>query len=158
MSLSILLNQCKPLLATKLASEPVSDLPEGVPACVLFFSVCNGQERAHVQISQGQSFEQAWEQGSQTLNSWMAGQDKPALWLRVDLVNRVEAYSWADQQERMSLSKRNYFRFGLSFKADFSIAFLEQELAANAILYDGKLGEATPNAVNLAHYSRLRFG
>ncbi|MDT8467030.1 Mur ligase, partial [Alcaligenes nematophilus] len=106
MSLSILLNQCKPLLATKLASEPVSDLPEGVPACVLFFSVCNGQERAHVQISQGQSFEQAWEQGSQTLNSWMAGQDKPALWLRVDLVNRVEAYSWADQQERMSLSKR----------------------------------------------------
>ncbi|MCX5566771.1 YheC/YheD family protein [Alcaligenes phenolicus] len=158
MSLTTLLNQCKPLLAQKLASEPVSDLPEGVPACVLFFSVCNGQERAHVQIAQGPGFEQAWEQGSQALNAWMTEQDKPALWLRVDLVNRVEAYSWADQQERMSLSKRNYFRFGLSFKADFSVAFLEQELAANAILYDGKLGEATPNAVNLAHYSRLRFG
>ena len=158
MSLTVLLNQCKPLLAQKLAASPVAEIPEGVPACVLFFSACNGQERAHVQIARGDSFEQAWEQGSRDLSRRMAGQEQAAQWLRVDLVNKVEAFSWAEQQERMSLSKRNYFRFGLSFKADFSHALLEQELAANAILYDGKLGEATPNAINLAHYSRLRFG
>ena len=158
MSLTVLLNQCKPLLAHKQASVTSTDMAEGVPRCVLFFSVCNGQERAHVQIAQADSFERAWEQGSQALIASLAEQDPPAQWLRVDLVNKVEAFSWADQQQRMSMSKRNYFRFGLSLKADFSIAFLEQELAANAILYDGKLGEATPNAINLAHYSRLRFG
>ncbi len=158
MSLTVLLNQCKPLLAQQQASVRGTDRAEGVPACVLFFSVCKGQERAHVQIAQAESFELAWEQGRQALMASFAGQDKPAQCLRVDLVNKVEALSWADQQQRMSMSKRNYFRFGLSFKADFSVAFLEQELAANAILYDGKLGEATPNAINLAHYSRLRFG
>lgn len=158
MSLTVLLNQCKPLLAQKLASNSVAQALEGVPACVLFFSVCNGLDRAYVQIARGDSFEQAWDQGSQDLVLWMTEQEHAAQWLRVDLVNKVEVFSWADQQERMSLSKRNYFRFGLSFKADFSLALLEQELAANAILYDGKLGETTPNAINLAHYSRLRFG
>ena len=50
------------------------------------------------------------------------------------------------------------FRFGLSFTADFSVAMLEQELAANALLYDNKSAGAIPNVADLQHYSKQRFG
>ncbi|RYF73886.1 MAG: CapA family protein, partial [Comamonadaceae bacterium] len=44
------------------------------------------------------------------------------------------------------------------FDAGFTHALLEQELGANAILYDGRHEASTPNAANLRAYARQRFG
>ena len=153
MSLSQLLQQ---------AREPAESLvpgalPEGFPAYVLFFSVSTGRGRAHVEIARGKNFDQAWIAGAQALQKWRKSQTRDAIWLRVDAVAKIETFSWATLQQRMERTKRNYFRFGLAFDSQFQHAILEQELAANAVLYDGKIGVATPNKVNLAVYGKNRF-
>ncbi|MGG4605918.1 YheC/YheD family protein [Paenalcaligenes sp. Me131] len=157
MGITVLLDQGKSLFQRWQKIEPLTELSEGLPACVLFFSISNGQNKASVHIARGNSFDDAWKTGEEWCYAWASDQETPPVWLRIDAVASVEAYSWAEQKRRMSLTKRNYFRFGLAFDKNFSIAFLEQELAANAILYDGQIGVATPNATNLAHYSRQRF-
>lgn len=127
------------------------------PACILFFSLCDGKQRAYTHISTGKTFNQAWTSGSQFIQRYRQQHDLQICWLRVERVDHIEEMSWAGLQDKLGKTKRNYFRFGLSFDPDFTHAILEQELAANAILYDGKVGVAIPNATNLDNYAQRRF-
>lgn len=124
----------------------------------LFFSLGEPQNRARVVTARGRSFPEAWLAGAQALQKQRRKAQPEPCWLRVEVVDRVEALSWSQLKEKLARTKRNYFRFGLSFDAQFSRALLEMELNANAILYDGKIPVATPNAANLARYSEQRFG
>jgi len=152
-SLSHLLEQARP------AIEPcVSALPAPFPAFVLFFSASTGKERADVHIAKGATFNEAWLNGATTLQRLRQKNDKSYRWLRIDAVNNTEALSWEALKAKLGKTKRNYFRFGVSFDTDFHHAILEQEINANALLYQGTEGVATPNAANLAHYARYRFG
>lgn len=153
MSLSDLLDQARS------AIEPcVSTLPAPFPAYILFFSASTGKERADIHIARGATFTDAWLDGAAALQRLRQKNDKQFIWLRIDAVNKPEALRWSELKEKLSKTKRNYFRFGLSFDSDFTHAILEQEINANALLYQGTEGVATPNAVNLAHYSRYRYG
>jgi len=127
------------------------------PACILFFSLCDGKQRAYTHISTGKTFNQAWTSGSQFIQRYRQQHDLQACWLRVERVDHIEEMSWTALQDKLSKTKRNYFRFGLSFDPDFTHAMLEYELAANAILYDGKIGVATPNSTNLESFAQRRF-
>ncbi|WP_241596206.1 glycosyltransferase [Rosenbergiella epipactidis] len=127
------------------------------PACILFFSLCDGKQRAYTHISTGKTFNQAWTSGSQFIQRYRQQHDLQICWLRVERVDHIEEMSWAGLQDKLGKTKRNYFRFGLSFDPDFTHAILEQELAANAILYDGKVGVAIPNETNLNNYAQRRF-
>lgn len=132
--------------------------PSICPPWVIFFSACDGQNRAHIEQGCGETFEQAWQQGAQALQQWCKKSSTEVCWLRVDLVDKVQALRWDELEARLGKTKRNYFRFGLSLDPAFRYAMLEQEIAANALLYNGDVGVATPNANNLAHFSRRRFG
>lgn len=132
--------------------------PSICPPWVIFFSACDGQNRAHIEQGCGETFEQAWQQGAQALQQWCKKSSTEVCWLRVDLVDKVQALRWDELEARLGKTKRNYFRFGLSLDPAFRYAMLEQEIAANALLYNGDVGVATPNASNLAHFSRRRFG
>lgn len=154
MSLSHVLAQTRPTMELL----DVAPKPPICPAWVIFFSACDGQSRAHVEQGVGDTFDQAWQQGVRALQQWQQTSGAVICWLRVDLVDKVQALRWDDLQERLSKTKRNYFRFGLSLDPAFRYAMLEQEIAANALLYHGDHGVATPNATNLAHYARRRFG
>lgn len=129
-----------------------------LPGWVIFFSASNGKRRAHIVCGRGQSFDEAWQNGVLALHHLRGIVDAEIIWLRVDIVERVEKRRWGKLQEKLTATKRNYFRFGLSFDPLFNYALLEQEIAANALLYDGAKNVATPNRKNLMHYTRQRFG
>jgi len=160
MSLGELLASARPAIAT--LWDECTSASAGIDAeaaGVLFMSVCNGKERAHVVTIRGKNFEQAWVRGAQLLNAWLRKQKGAApIWLRVDVVHTVHAMSWQELKQGLSTTKRNYFRHGIAFKPDFSVAILEPEIGAHAVLYDGALEEATPNAANLKLYGKYRYG
>lgn len=154
MSLSQLLMRVRPELEAFNATAQ----PSPFPGYLLFLSACNGEERASTVFACGSTLDEAWEGAAQALEHQLKQQSRPARWLRVDLVDKIQTLRWDALLEKLGKTKRNYFRFGLSFTPDFRQPILEQEINANALLYNGKEGVATPNDANLAYYSRRRFG
>lgn len=136
----------------------LSPLSSPFPGWVIFLSASDGKSRAHIACGRGQRFTDAWNNGVLALQSLPGINETEIIWLRVDIVERVEKLAWKTLQEKLSATKRNYFRFGLSFDPAFNYAILEQEIAANALLYHGDHPVATPNGNNLANYTRRRFG
>ncbi|APG17369.1 Mur ligase [Kosakonia radicincitans] len=154
MSLHQLLTHMQPAAEQLDISTPSSSSP----GWVIFFSASDGKSRAQVVCGRGQRFDEAWQNGAAALQHSCGIREADMIWLRVDIVEQVEKLRWEKLQEKLAATKRNYFRWGLSFDPAFNYAFLEQEIAANALLYDGKQGVATPNSANLAHFTRRRFG
>ena len=154
MPLSALLAQTRPLVE----QLDIPAFASPFPAHVIFFSVSTGNERAHTVQACGKTRDEAWLTGAKSLQRWYKKSSKEPIWLRVDVVDNIDELHWQRLQNKLRHTKRNYFRFGLSFSPQFEYAFLEQEIAANALLYIGTEGVATPNSQNLTNYSRQRFG
>ncbi|WP_399682166.1 CapA family protein [Xenophilus sp.] len=152
-----LLARLKPL-----AREQLSDLAPpaaaGVPACVLFLAFGHAAARAQVACITADSFDRAWAAAEQAMQRRAGESTAPPAWLRIDRVAQVQPLTWTQLQALLSKVKRNYLRSGIAFDADFRQALLEQELGANAILYDNDHEACTPHAANLRAYTRLRFG
>ncbi|MDM0086084.1 MULTISPECIES: CapA family protein [unclassified Variovorax] len=159
MNTNDLLRQARPALETLWQARNASAVPPGDrPVCTLFFSLGNLDTRAHVLRAAGADLAQAWREGERLVAEWVGAQAQPPVWLRVDAVDVVEALRWDALQALFGAIKRNYFRFGIAFTADLSVAVLEPEIGANALLYDNAVESATPNAINLAGYGQRRFG
>jgi predicted outer membrane lipoprotein len=156
MSLGELLACAKPAVAATWTECMEAAAPEG--AGVLFLSACNAKERAHVVTVRGRNFDEVWRRGAQLLQSWLRKQSTAPIWLRADVVHTVQAMHWKGLQQALLATKRNYFRSGIAFDADLSVAMLEQDIGAHAVLYDGKFDEATPNAANLRLFGQHRYG
>jgi len=143
--------------ADALVDAPPSFFSE--PQWIIFFSVSIDNTQAKVRTGKGSTFREAWNKGVEELNQAFSTQmqNKPHIMLRVDVIDSVNHMTWSQLKEKFSVTKRNYFRYGISLDPDFTHAFLEQEINANAVLYDGKSGVAFPNATNLKVFTRNRF-
>ena len=157
MSLITLLANAKEKLTHVLAKDKKPQLAEEYPACVLFFVISNGMGQPHIEIVTGKDFESSWTKGVSTLKKWCAKNWYRPIWLRVEMINRVDAVPWGELKTILKGTKRNYFRFGLSLSKDFRHAMLEHELYANAVLYHTESSVAIPNERNLANFSKRRF-
>ncbi len=143
-------SQCRPLRPP---------LAEFSPRFCLFFAFTDGQHRAHVFHAVGDDLDSVWRHGVAGIVA-RAGLGAAATgWLRIDWVETVEATSWARLRTAFGDTKRNYFRFGISFDPEFRHALTEQELNANSVLYSGNaVSNARLDPGNLAAYTRQRFG
>ncbi|BDH47483.1 glycosyl transferase [Salmonella enterica subsp. enterica serovar Choleraesuis] len=150
---AVLMNDADALRLARAAEALVAEpLPGPYPEWVLFISAGNPDSRAEVSCGRGDSFANAWQAALAGLTL------SHPRWLRVDVVERVEALRWGKLREKFSRTKRSYFRFGLSFDPGFEHALLEQELAANAILYHSQIPVVAANHQNLERYAAQRFG
>ncbi|MCY1740491.1 hypothetical protein [Ensifer sp. SL37] len=129
------------------------------PRFVLFFSISDGRARAEVSTATGQDFAGAWRRGARDVYRSALAKKIAVRWLRVDWVEAVEKTTWADLRLRLVATKRNYFRYGISLDPSFSRAFLEMELNANAMLYEGgATSHAVLNTANFRRYAKTRHG
>ncbi len=135
----------------------ITELAKPWPGYVLFFSMSDGQQRAHVVSAAGSSFAAAWQLATDKAEDATA--EAAVRWLRVDWVDAAEATSWSQLEKRLGACKRNYFRHGLALDAGFDHAFLETELNANAMLYGGpQIEHAVLNKGNFQRYANIRHG
>src|SRR5690606_17784601 len=139
----------------------VSALSGPWPAYVFFFSICDGRKRAEVLTVTGPTFADVWRDGVQSVSRLAASKKINPRWLRVDWVEHAEELTWRALHGRLAATKRNYFRCGISLDSAFRHAFLETELNANAMLYEGgfvKNAPAVLNVRNFRRYAALRHG
>lgn len=153
MSFSSQLVQAKAIVSSKFPLQP-----EPHQTFTLFFSLSDGSQRAKVIHISASNFEEAWKQCVIVLRKLMFQHKLQGHWLRVDWVTRVEAITWGQLNDRLKNYKRNYYRFGLAIDAELKFCFLEQELNANAMLYQGlKTPYATLNPKNFKIYAKSRY-
>jgi len=135
------------------------ELPEtNLIDIILFFSVTDGQNRALTFITKASDFDMAWQQGESELQIIIETYQYTSLWLRVEIVQAVKKLTLAQYEQHLIKVKRSYSRKGISFDAEFSLAITEQELNANALLYNGdKVTYAKINKDNFYAFFNWRF-
>ncbi|WP_152454384.1 hypothetical protein [Microbulbifer sp. THAF38] len=129
------------------------------PPYTLFFSISDSKQRAEVRHTNAADFTSAWQTLTADIHQavWQAKMNP--CWLRIDWVNRRSSTTLANLYEILSNTKPGYFRYGLALDQDCKIAFLEQELNGNAMLYEGNcIDHAVLNKRNFKSYCQRRFG
>lgn len=129
------------------------------PPYTLFFSVSDGKQRAQVCHARSADLNTLWQKLATQARKLLKHEKMEANWLRIDWVISSEAMDWEEMQRRFKATKRGYFRYGITLDADWKIAFLEQELNGNAMLYGGnKIEHVVINQYKFRTYTDLRFG
>ncbi|MDP9602791.1 UNVERIFIED_ORG: UDP-N-acetylmuramyl pentapeptide synthase [Variovorax paradoxus] len=156
--LADLLNRARQALA-----EPAGVLPATAPAtgeagCVVFFAIGDSGSRARVASGRGGDIEAAWRAAADAVTTQARRAAQPPQRLRAEVVDKVVPMSWGELKARLAQTKRNYFNEGIAFDARFEFALLAQEMHGSAILYNGDVDHAEPNAGNLRLHTKRRFG
>jgi hypothetical protein len=101
---------------------------------ILFLSVGRRDKRALVFIGSGNLFDSSWKNLSDKAIKYIKKRKEKTDWLKVDIVSDIEEISVTDFIIKITETKTNYFRYGISFDRDFNFAFLEQEVNANEFI------------------------
>ncbi|WP_299593766.1 CapA family protein [uncultured Microbulbifer sp.] len=125
----------------------------------LFFSVSDGKQRARVCHGRGKDLNALWLKLAGQARKLLTSAKMEGRWLRIDWVTEAEHMDWRTLQQKLKNTKRGYFRYGLALDSEWKVAFLEQELNGNAMLYGGnKIGHVTVNHSKFRAYTDHRFG
>lgn len=100
----------------------------------MFLSIGNKQKRALVFSGIGNQLDTSWKNAANKANKYLKSHKIIPEWIKADFVTGQEELSIAEFIERITKSRTNYFRFGISLDKDFNLAFLEQEVNANAFI------------------------
>src|SRR5690625_3225502 len=153
MSLSTLLWTLRPKVA-----ERIQPLAEPWPAYALFFSLSDGTSRARVIHASGDDFDTVWSRLARQAQTLVMKEKLHVDRLRADWVTGAQRLDLNAFKKLLTSFKRNYFRCGLALDDELQVAFLEQELNANAMLYGGTaINHAVLNEKNFRHYAGRRF-
>src|SRR5690625_3196027 len=153
MSLDHLLHKIRPSVEANAMQQL-----EPWPQYTLFASLSDGERRAKVVHCSDSSFDLTWEKLTFHARQAVAENKLEVCWLRIDWVQSVRQATLGQLKDWLKRVKRNYFRYGLALDEQFNVAFLEQELNSNAMLYGGtQYVHAVLNEKNFGIYARKRF-
>src|SRR5690625_5033044 len=125
---------------------------------LLFVSLSDGQKRAQAHHFFGGDFDQAWAQVVSHYGLWLKDYGSAPTWIRIDWARTVRQASLAQVEHWFKGVKRNYMRWGMVMGAQCQYAFTEQELNANAMLYQGaRVPNAQINKRNFRAYGKLKY-
>ncbi|GGE32936.1 hypothetical protein GCM10011391_09490 [Pullulanibacillus camelliae] len=129
---------------------------------IVFISVGWRNSRARVFVGTGNHFESSWKSSVNQAMKYIKKQSNSPDWIKADLVIDMKQLSIPDFINEITMTKKNYFRYGISFDDGFNLAFLEQEVNANAFIkYDQTYQRAYLDERNINNYvmkyRNLRF-
>ncbi|MGI1804714.1 poly(glycerol-phosphate) alpha-glucosyltransferase [Exiguobacterium sp. TDN 0502] len=116
----------------------------------LFVSLGQATERACVVRFQGKNLQSVADQA----RHWLRKQPETD-WLKLDIARNFEATTFEALQVQLRMTRKNYFRRGISFDRKMQCAYLEEELNGNAVLTkDPTHDELHVNLTNLTNYTQ----
>jgi UDP-N-acetylmuramyl pentapeptide synthase/poly-gamma-glutamate capsule biosynthesis protein CapA/YwtB (metallophosphatase superfamily) len=125
---------------------------------VVLIALGEDGSRARVVSGNGADIEAAWHAAASAADSQARRAARPPQRLRAELVDRVTPMTWGALKAKLAQSRRNYFNLGIALDARFEVALLAQEMHGSAVLYNGEVDHAEPNAGNMRLHSKRRFG
>lgn len=150
--------QCKQLLKTfKQQLIPHIDNPHSLISTrqkvILFLSIGNTKQRALVFLGIGNHYETSWKNAANKAIKYFKSHKIIPQWVKADFVTEQEELSINDFIKKNTKTRINYFRYGIALDKDFNLAFLEQEVNANAfILFDKEHNRAYLSENNMNAY------
>ncbi|RYZ85234.1 MAG: poly alpha-glucosyltransferase, partial [Moraxellaceae bacterium] len=126
---------------------------------MLFVSYGTAQQRAKVWQSADADFAVAWKRCQNFLTKLHKNNNGLPEFIKLDLAYQYQPIIFSElQQQLKDQPHNNHFRRGVAFDGKFELAFLEQELYANAIIKSEKITE--PNYFdqnNLNSYLKKKY-
>lgn len=132
-----------------------------VEKCKIFLSASDMKNCAVVKNSVAENPEEAWKIAFEELQKNLKAEKIEPKIFRIDWVVSSEKITWEYFMTLLDKTGRNYFRKGISLDNDYKIAFTEQELNANCMLFrDGKEGTiySVFRKEKFDDYCKKRFG
>lgn len=124
---------------------------------IVFLSIGNPNIRARVIKEVTPTLSRAFDNLEQKIKDLVRKNHLDPQWIKIDIVNKVEEISFETLEKLIKKTRRNYFRHGISFDAEFRLAFLEQEINGNAMMRSVKNSPIQLNDKNINHYLKTNF-
>ncbi len=126
---------------------------------VVFLSYTDGEERATVVKGHSDSYALSFDEAADKLKRHIQKTGHFPRWLKVDWVTETAVLPYKVFKEEWLSAKLHYYRKGVSFDPAFKLAFLEQEMNANAfIVEDKKQKKKRIHWRNVHHYIKQNSG
>lgn len=123
---------------------------------VAFLSIGNPSVRARVFTESAKNIEQLFQKFEKKAMQ-LARKNYSTEWLKIDFVKDVQSISLTELENLIAKTRRNFFRYGISFDPEFRISLLEQELNGNAILRSVNNGPIKIHEKNLNNYFNYKY-
>ncbi len=100
----------------------------------LFLSIGRKKERALVSCHRWRKNSHIASELEKKVNSFIKATNTEPTWLKFDYVHSIETIDFNVFKNEIENTRRNYFHKGISFDDSFKLAFLPQEINANAFV------------------------
>lgn len=127
------------------------------PTYVVFLSIGNPNIRARVMKEVNPNLSRAIENLQKKAIQLVRKNHIDPKWIKIDVVTEVFEITFEKLEQMIAETRRNYFRYGISFDDEFRLAFLEQEINGNAMMRATNNKTIQLDEKNLNHYLKTYY-
>jgi len=126
---------------------------------IIFITLGWKTNRAKVFVGVGNYFKTSWKNAQDKALKYVMNHDSSPNYVKADIVTNQKQLSISKFIRYINKTKKNYVRYGISFDSEFNLAFLEQEINANAIIkHDQNFQKAYLDEANVNNYVKKHRG